>query len=113
MPQASSPEHHLPGNVVFSSKQQPQNKYLIAELDQSALSYPNYTIKPLMTILKQQFRINHSCFCVRPGQKPFRHFSKIGKYDMSRLIKKPAFCLYRCENKDADQIFNSCKMVIL
>ena len=75
MPKAASPEHHLPGNVVFSSKQQPQNKYLIAELDLSALSYPNYTIKPLMTILKQQYTIKHSSVCVRPGQKPFRRFS--------------------------------------
>ena len=32
---------------------------------------------------------------------------------MSRVMKKPTFCLYRCENKGADQIFNSCKMVIL
>ena len=63
MPKAASPEHHLPGYVVFSSKQQPQNKYLIAELDLSALSYPYYTIQPLMTILKQQYTLTQLCFC--------------------------------------------------
>ena len=45
----------------------------------------------------------YSLVCVGPGRKPRRPvFSERGSYNVSHVMRKPAFCI--CENKDADQL---------